>query len=43
MEPFGVEQILALDPETRPETLNRSPLWEAYGFWFVAAYGEAAA
>jgi hypothetical protein len=25
LEPFGVEKILAQDPETRPETLDRSP------------------
>jgi len=25
VEPLGVEQILAQDPEPRPETLNRSP------------------
>jgi len=25
VEPLGVEQILAQDPETRPKTLDRSP------------------
>jgi len=25
VEPLGVERILAQDPETRPETLDRSP------------------
>lgn len=25
LEPLGAEQVLAQDPETRPETLDRSP------------------